>query len=431
MAIRPRSLLFYNLGQFIGAPAIALPAIVYLLSRKKYRGQLGQKLGISIQGHPVHGRHPNIWVHALSVGEVTAAFPLIEGIVKRWPGLELICSASTATGLKTLRAKDLPASATITCLPFDCLPLVRKVLDRLKPDCFVLVETDIWPNWIWELKKRGVATLLVNGSISSRAAARLRRFRLVRELLYNGFSRIAMQSEEDVERLIMTGMEKDRVTCLGNLKFDVTPANIDARKKQDIRRLLGLTNKALSWIAGSTHPGEEALVLQTHKRLARFFREIQLVIAPRNPARGREILDLSRSMGLQARLRTDQGYTGHADVTILDTLGELNDCYAVCDVAFVGGTLVDIGGHNLLEPACHGIPVLYGPYVESCRDMARLLERTGGALPVNGPDELYARLRPLFNDPDLRQRIGKRAKRASESNRGAVSRYVELIEDVL
>ncbi len=431
MAIRPRPLLFYNLGQLISAPFIGLPMIIYLLSRKKYRAQLWQKLDVRPCNHLARGRYPIIWIHALSVGEVNAALPLIGGVAKRWPGLGLICSASTTTGFMTLKSKKFPAPASITSMPFDCLPLVRRVIDRMKPDCFVLVETDIWPNWIWELKKRGIPALLVNGSISSRAAERLRRLRPIRDLLYDGFSRIAMQSEEDANRLIMTGIKKDRVRCLGNLKFDIAPSTLDAKEKQAIRKALGLSDKSRSWIAGSTHPGEEALLLQSHRRLTRIFKGIQLVIAPRNPERGKELLDLSRSMGLRTRLRTDHGFAGHSDVTILDTLGELNDSYAVCDAAFVGGTLVDIGGHNLLEPACHGLPVLYGPHIESCRDMARLLEKAGGALPLNGPDELYDRLRLLFDDSRLRRRRGELAKRASESNRGAVSRYVELIEDVL
>ena len=432
MALNRLILIIYNLLQIAALPWLGPPALLYLLSRSKYRAHLAGRLGRLPGLSPLKGRFPRIWVHALSVGEVNAAAALVTAISQRWQEAGIICSATTATGLTALKKKLGRTAHVIITSPFDLLPIVNKVIREISPDCFILVETDVWPNWVWNMRQSGIPTMLVNGSLSSRSSERLSHLGPVKDLLYGGFDLLAMQSPDDRERLLGLGFPRDRVSAPGNLKYDLKVPQIDQAERVLFGKALGLKPAAPLWVAGSTHPGEEELILAAHKGLKGIFPWLQLLLAPRNPERGPELESLAREMGFKAVRRRAAEKPGDADVVILDTLGELLKCYSLCDIAFVGGTLVNnIGGHNLLEPAAYGVPVVFGPYVESVRTIAEDLLACGGGERVSGKGELESVLTRLLNGSSERKNMGDKAKDLLQQNRGAVSRYLDLVADAL
>ena len=431
MALTRPALIIYNLLQVAALPWLGPPALLYLLSRSKYRGHLAGRLGRLPDLSPLKGRSPRIWVHALSVGEVNAASALVTAISQRWQGAGIICSATTATGLTALKKKLGRTAHVITTAPFDLLPLVNKVIKAMSPDCFILVETDVWPNWIWSMRQSGIPTMLVNGSLSSRSAERLSHLGPAKDILYGGFDLLAMQSPYDRERLLRLGFSTDRVSAPGNLKYDLEVPQIDESEKVLLRESIGLEPTAPLWVAGSTHPGEEELILAAHKDLKQVFPGLQLLLAPRDPKRGPELESLAREMGFKAVRRSAVTKSCDVDIVVLDTLGEHPKCYSLCDIAFIGGTLVNIGGHNLLEPAAYGVPVLFGPYVESARTIAEDLLACGGGRRVSGKEELQGVLNKLLEDISERRNMGGRAKDLLQKNQGAVSRYLDLVAQAL
>ncbi len=434
-------LISYRLLGSVLAPLILPSVAALMMARKKYRAQLPCRMGIvpdDVSG--LAGSKPRIWLHALSVGEVNAAMPLLNAIRARWPESALVCSASTATGINALKQKALKLDAAVTCLPLDFSFLTSHVISSLRPDLFILTETDIWPDFIWRLHEQGIPPLLVNGSISSSAARRLRQLKQrgidAAGFLYGGFETVAMQSEDDAVRLSGIGSDKIRnIRCLGNLKYDIQTQEPDPDALDQLRQEFLISPGDFVIIAGSTHPGEEALLAGCFDRLCKLSKQtrgnrLKFIVAPRDPKRARELMDIFSSKGLDVVLRSDiRGRS--ADVVILDTLGELSKTYALGDVAFVGGSFVSVGGHNLFEPAAHGIPVFWGPYVESCRDMAVLLETQGGGKEVQTVHELCKEFEVLLNDFHFREVMGKAAKECVSSRGGATERYVSLIENSL
>lgn len=427
--------ILYNGLQGCAIPLLALPALAYLATRSRYRSQLFLRLGRIPDLASLRGRSPRFWIHALSVGEVNAAVPLVKALAQRWPHAGIVCSATTATGLQTLRARLGGTAHTITALPFDLWPVVRRVVRRFAPDCFLFVETDIWPNMLWELAAAGVPAVLVNGSISSRSVRRLQKVGPLARAMYDAFSVLAMQSADDRERLLSLGISPEKVFSLGNLKYDLRVPEMGPEACAGMRGRLGMNPIGLLWVAGSTHPGEEDMVLAAHMAVRSKVPDLKLVFAPRDPARGLELLAMARRHGLRAALRT-QAPEGGAwgqdgpEVLVLDSLGELLPCYALACLAFVGGSLVPVGGHNLFEPAAYGRPVLFGPETESCNDMAEALLVSGGGMRVE-KNTLACIVEALLLDQSARERMGRQARALVSRHGGAVARHMTLVADVL
>jgi 3-deoxy-D-manno-octulosonic-acid transferase len=425
-------LLLYNLLQAAALPLVGPVGLLWALLGTRYRSQLTARLGRLPDLTVLENRSPRIWMHALSVGEVNAAVPLAEAIRRTWPNGGLICSATSATGLATLRTRLAGTAHVITASPLDILPLVDRFIVSLNPDCFVLVETDIWPNWIWDLRRRGVPVLLVNGAVSSRSADRLSRLGPLPAFLYAGFNVIAMQSGDDRDRLLATGADLQNVQVLGNLKYDLEVPTLTETERTVFRSKLGLDPASRLWIAGSTHEGEEKTIMAVHAVLKTAYPDLQLLVAPRDPGRTPVVEALAQTAGLQAVRRSAEARKGDgADVLILDTLGELLSCYGLAEVAFVGGSLVDVGGHNVLEPAAYGIPVLFGPHVESCSEASADLEACGGGVRVSGMDDMVEALMRLLASREIRMQMGGRARGLVEAHRGAVGRHIRMIAQVL
>jgi 3-deoxy-D-manno-octulosonic-acid transferase len=408
---------------------LALAACAPMLAlRRRRRGGDGrsfrQRFGHLEPGLPPE---PRCWVHAVSVGEAAAAAPLVHGIRRRWPELSVVVTTVTPTGAR-LVTDQLGGLATHRYFPLDLPGPVRRALGAMRPRFFIGMETELWPNFLRALGARGIPSMIANGRLSDRS---FRRYRLVRPLMARILARVsvfAMQSEEDARRIIALGARPERVVVTGNLKADLTapPADIPWAA------LLALDDGAPVWIAGSTHRGEEALVLEVFQRLARHAPALRLVLAPRHPERAGEVERLVTECGLRPVRRSRlPGDRARDAVVILDTVGELADLYRLAAVVFVGGSLVPTGGHNLFEPALRRKPILCGPHTENFRESAELLVAGGGALVVRSALELEAQMLRLLGDPELRRRMGDAAFGAVEARQGAVGQTLGLVEQVL
>jgi len=436
----------YNLMQAALAPVLGPPFLLYQLLRKKYRGQLKARIGLDLPAAGPSGMEAGssgqacgpVWVHALSYGEVNAARPLIQGLRQAFSGSSqppgLFLTASTMTGLSAMAELAEGIGAKSGVLPFDILPVVKRVVSRIRPVLFVLIETDIWPNLIWHLKGRKIPVLLINGSISQKAASRLRRLPMAAACLYGGFSFLAMQSEDDAERLrsleIFKGGATGRIESFGNLKFDLDIAPLDAEERRALREACGFGAKDFVLVCGSTHPGEEEILLKALSGFLEERRDFKVVVAPRLPARAGEVLGLFRAAGIGAELFSRAGRKG-TKVVVVDSLGKLVRLYGIGSAAFVGGSLVPVGGHNLLEPAAMGIPVMFGPYVESIKEAASALKGAGGGFQITGSQGLSEIVSRLLGDEGLKHSSGQAAYRVVRSNRGVTERYIGLIERFL
>ena len=396
--------LMYALYSAMLALALAAYSPFFFLrrfGRGGYGHDFGQRLGRIEPGLPAE---PRCWIHAVSVGEAAAAAPLVRGIRGRWPALGIVVTTVTPTGARIV-AGELGRVATHRYFPIDLPGPVRRALGAVRPRFFVGMETELWPNFLRALALRGVPSMIANGRISDRS---FKRYRLVRPLVARMLARVtvfAMQSEEDARRIIALGAPAERVVVTGNLKTDLVPAP----SSTDWEALLGLGPDDLLWIAGSTHRGEEAAVLDVFERVRPPFPALRLVLAPRHPERAAEVERLILERGLRPVRRTALGPGGAARgaVVILDTVGELADLYRLAAVVFVGGSLVPVGGHNMLEPALRKKPVLYGPHATNFRDSAALLESVGASVVVADTGDLERQMTRLLAPSGHQARDGR------------------------
>jgi 3-deoxy-D-manno-octulosonic-acid transferase len=398
-----------------------LPAFLVRRRRAGYGRHLGQRLGRIGEGLPLE---PRGWIHAVSVGESAVAVPLVEGIRQRWPELSIVVSTITPTGARIV-AERLAGRAVHRYFPVDLPGPVRRALDAARPRFFIAIETELWPNFLRALAARRIPAMIANGRISDRSFRRYHRVRWLMRRVLADVSVFAMQSEEDARRIVALGAPPERVVVTGNLKSDLLP---EASDDEAWRQRLGLGPGNRLWIAGSTHRGEEALALDAFVHAKARFPGLALLLAPRHPERAGEVEELIRARGLVAvrRSRLPQD-AARGTIVILDTVGELAQLYALAEIVFVGGSLVPIGGHNMLEPAMRGKPVLFGPHTSNFREGAELLQMSGGGLVVKDGDELARELTRLLEDGDLASRMGRGAREAFVGRQGALSATLDLI----
>lgn len=374
----------------------------------------------------------SIWIHALSVGEVISALPLFEAINQRFPGNKVVFTATTAKGMAIAKEELEGKVKALATMPLDAWWCVRRIVNYLRPSIFILVETDIWPGIISHLKVRGVKSILVNGRVSPRAYRSYSMLPFLARRMFEPLEWCLMQSEFDRKRLLELGVDPEKVRTVGNIKFDRDWVPMSKKELKDWLELLGLQPETPLWVAGSTHPGEEGPLLEVFQRLRPAYPTLRLVLAPRKIERSGEIRHSVREMGLAPVLKTDLSKNMVPyDVLILNTLGELDRIYGLSTVSFVGGSLVPIGGHNLLEPARFGCPVLFGPHMHNFVYMSESLREAGGGWQVKDGDELYERMVMLLSDPEKRAEMGRLAKEFVENNRGALDRVVSFIADSL
>jgi 3-deoxy-D-manno-octulosonic-acid transferase len=390
------------------------------LSDRSYWEALPERLGFG-PALPAGG----LWVHAVSVGEVQAAASLVRALRQRYPQLPLLLTTSTPTGRG--RARSLFGDEVgVRYLPYDLPGPVRRFLDRARPRLGIVLETELWPNLYRDCARRGVPLVLASARVSARS---VRRYRWLGGLVRATLARVvvAAQSEADAARFTALGADPAQVRVVGNLKFDFElPPRTEAQGRA-LRATLGAARPV--WVAGSTHDGEEELVLDAHARLRAARPDALLVLAPRHPPRFAAVAALLRRRGVAFVARsTAQPVTATTEVLLVDTLGELVLFYAAADVAFVGGSLVPVGGHNLLEPAALGKPVITGPYTANAAPVARLLIDAGAAEVVADGAALAASVTRLLADPAAMRGAGGRGLAAVGANRGALARFLALLE---
>jgi 3-deoxy-D-manno-octulosonic-acid transferase len=396
------------------------------LRDRGYWRNFGERFGFGAPAAP-HG----VWIHAVSVGEVQACAPLVGVLRQRYPDLPLTVTAVTPTGAARARAL-FGGAAQVRYVPFDLPGAVRRFFARVQPRLAVIVETELWPNLYRECGRRRVPLVLASARLSARSVGRYRRLgALFRDTLSQA-AVVAAQATGDAERFQALGADPASTHVTGNLKFDFELPRQTVERGARLREQYAPA-RAL-WVAGSTHGGgEEQTLLEAQRRVRALHPEALLVLAPRHPQRFAEVAALLHQ-GDVSFVRRSQGAAAAAhtcEVLLLDSLGELLDFYAAADVAFVGGSLVPIGGHNLLEPAALGVPILTGPYNSNSEEIARLLIASGAAEVVRDAATLAARIGALLANPEARVRIGAQGRASVDSNRGALGKLLGLIEPLL
>ena len=406
-----------------------------MLLTGKYRKSLGPKFGrVSPVIAPLMQGDPRIWVHAVSVGEVTAAAPIVAALRSRFPGACIVLSTSTETGQEMAR-KLVTAPTVHIYYPLDIPCVIRKVLDRVRPDVFIPVETELWPNFIRLCRERGTRIVMANGRISPRSFRRYRATRFFWKKILAALGDAGVISEIDAERLVVLGMPSSRIHVLGNAKYDGLAARVSPELEREIAGRMDMTPGEGALVAGSTHEGEETVILDVYRRLIEIRPDFKLILIPRHIERGEAVAEIIRQAGFADVIRMSEIRAGRSRrgerVVLVDVIGELFKVYSLATVIFCGGSLVPKGGQNLLEAAAWGKVVFHGPFMDDFHDEQVLLEEAGAGIAVRNGEELFSGIRELLDDPDLLRRKGEAGRRAVAANRGAAARYAELIEGAL
>lgn len=414
---------------------LALPVIAVLLFTKKrcQRGVLS-RLGVV----PEHLRMlpaPVIWIHAVSLGEVTAIVPMLRHMKERYPHCSLLISTVTETGREQVM-RELEGIASHCYAPIDFRWVVERYVRVLQPQLFILVESEFWPNLLKSLHRHHVPICLVNGRVSSRSFSRYVWVKGLMTQVLSCLDMALMQSDVDAERMRILGARSQAVFVTGNMKFDQALEQVDSRHSHEsLRQALGLHADEVVLVAGSTHPQEEECLLRVYRDLLQSHPRVVFIMAPRHVERASALeavihkheLPCVRRSHMPHMLAEKKG----ARVILLDSRGELPFVYRLGCLGFVGGTLVPIGGHNLLEPAQWAKPVLFGPYIDHCRDIAQLLLAEGGAIQIQNQDELLSHLLHLLDHPLEAEQMGQRAFAVVQRHRGVTARNLQWIDQLL
>jgi len=414
---------------------VVSPYFLYQAIRyNKYIGSLGQRLGYLPVSLNVDGEE-SIWIHAVSVGEALTARALAADLKERYPRLRLYLSTTTIAGQHVAR-RSLQHVDAVFYFPFDWAFIVKRTLNIVRPRVFVMMETEIWPNLLRLCRARGVKTVLINGRISSRSYPRYRIIRPFFRRVLADVDRFCMQSDESARRIVELGADPSKVTVTGSLKFDSLemPAVVSHGKPRErVLRFFRLSPNRLVLVAGSTVKGEEPAVLKAFSRLKGASPSAMAILAPRQPERFGEVERLARDAGFVTARRSDLPIDTEprADVVVLDTIGELAQLYQVATVVFVGGSLVDHGGHNILEPAVFGKPILFGPHMQNFKEIADAFVGNDAAVQVGSERELEQAMISLATDPVRRAKLGAAARALVEANRGAKEKTLTVIADLL
>jgi len=397
---------------------------IKVLRREKLH--LGQRLGLGLlQRSPAS---PGVWIHAVSVGEVLSLQNLVHELKTRHPGWQVWFSTLTDTGFKVAQEKISQAD-NLFFLPLDFRRVVRRFIRAAKPDVLVLTESEFWPNLLLETKKQGILILSINSRISSSSYKSYRRLRGLGLRLLSLVDLFLVQTEQDQEKFLALGLSPERIQVSGNLKTEVHVPEYSRAEILSLRRELGIPEGRKVIVAGSTRRGEEEILLRAFETARKARPDLSLIVAPRHPRRFREVERLCQNGGFRVDRRTQKRQNGSWDILILDTIGELAQAYALCDVAFVGGSLVPWGGHNLLEPAYYRKPVFFGPHMHNFSFLAERFVQAGGARTVREGRELVDMF--LMKDERGLEIMGARAREILDSLQGATDRTIRAIESMI
>ena len=423
--MKPIQIILYNLIQLL-LIIISMPIwIPIALIHKKRKQTFFKRLGFqNIQ--KIQDKQSPIWVHALSVGEVLSALPLVETIHKQFPEEKIIFSASTLTGYH-MAQKIRSCVTDIIYYPYDLLFSVRRMIDRVHPRLFILVESDIWPNFLTCLHQKKIPAALVNARLSPESFRGYRLLKYFMEPSLKTFSNICVQSEMQAERFQSFGIYSPQLSITGNVKYD---QGLNRQSEDDSKQLLnelGITENTPVIIGGSTHEGEEIILSEVFSQLKATMSELKLIIAPRDPNRAKELKDLFLTNSLSTTTYSQKQFKD-SDVLIVDQMGVLGKLYGLCTIAFVGGSMVPEGGHNPLEPAALSKPIIFGQDMHDFPEISKQLTERGAAIQVKDSTELLNTFQFFLNKPAAARRCGQRAKKFVNENQGAVERTLAAIK---
>jgi 3-deoxy-D-manno-octulosonic-acid transferase len=414
----------YSLLVWLLCPLILLAFVWRFGLRRTFQG-LPERFGWTRVPPSSGDARSRLWVHAASVGEVRAVEPLLRRLPQRFPDLACGLTTTTVTGQEL--ARGLSIAQDVRLAPVDLAFAVKRLLKNWQPRALVLVETELWPNWIETAGRAGVPLVLVNGRISDRALPVYLKMRRLWGPLLGRFTWIGVQSPGQAERWLRLGADPAKVVVTGNLKFDAPVP--DLRHRPSLFEKYGFSDQDKVWVCGSTHEGEESVLMDALVALRRRF-GLKMVLAPRHGERVPAVARALLQKGLPFRLRSElsePSTSPSSPVLVLDTVGELGEVFGVASAAFVGGSLVPRGGQNPLEPARWGVPVLFGPHMENFREPAELLLAAGGGVRVEDAAALERTLAAFYENPLDAARRGQAAKQVVESQRGAVERSLDLL----
>ncbi len=426
--------LVYSVATLLALVALSPYFLYQALRHNKYVGSLGQRLGYLPVSFNLDAE-ASIWIHAVSVGEVLSARPLISELRIRYPSFRIFLSTTTMSGQQIARRSVSDVDA-VFYFPLDWTFTVRRTLDRVQPRLFVMVETEIWPNLLRECRRRGIKTMIVNGRISHRSFPRYRLVRPFFRRVLADVDRFCVQGEEAARRLVALGADPAHVTRTGSLKFDsLGTAALPGRGPARVLRFFRISPNRQVLVAGSTMKGEEEAVIRAFNRVRTTAAGANalLIVAARHPERFAEVERLCRHEGLSTVRRSELPIDSEprADAVILDTIGELAQLYQIATAVFVGGSLVPAGGHNILEPALYGKPILFGPHMDNFGEIAETFLTNSAAIQVGSDRELEDTVVSLMGDPVRRARLGAAARALLDANRGAKDRTLAVIAGLL
>ena len=426
--------LAYSLLTLLVLAAVSPYFLYQAIRYQKYIGSLRQRLGFLPIAFNVDAEE-SIWIHAVSVGEALTARALAADLKARYPRLRLFLSTTTMAGQQVARRSVSNVDA-VFYFPFDWTVIVRRTLRLVRPRLFIMMETEIWPNLLRECRRRGVRTAMINGRISNRSYPRYRLIRPFIRRVLGDVDRFCVQSEESARRLIDLGADPARVSVTGSLKFDsleLPAPTAHGRPRDRVLRFFQLAPSRTVLVAGSTLRGEEAFVLRAFARIKTSMPGALLILAPRQPERFVEVERLAREAGFATVRRSELPIDAdpRAEVVVLDTIGELAQLYQLATAVFVGGSLVDHGGHNILEPAIFGKPIVFGPYMHNFKEIAEAFVANDAAIQLASERELDETLVGLVTDPVRRARLGAAARALVAANRGAKTKTLDVIAALL
>ncbi len=399
--------------------AIMFSPIIGLLfiTIPKLRAGFKEKIGFYNKNNM---QRPVIWLHAVSVGETNAIEQLVFKIKEQFPNHSIAITTVTKTGQELAQKKFAQIADIITYFPYDFDFAVKNAIKSINPSIVIIAETEIWPNFSKELNKRNIPLLLVNGRISPNSYKNYKKFRFIFKNILKNYSSILMQTEQDKKRIIDIGADSSIVKVMGNLKFDIKPA-LDKDKIKSLKKSFCLKDNKLI-IAGSTHKGEDEIILNSYKGLKEsFFNDLKMLLAPRHPERLNQVKNLLSSSDFRYGLRSSKDTFEDNDIILVDTMGELSNLYSISDVAFIGGSFSRTGGHNPLEPAIYGIPTVSGPTVFNFKDIFKYMTAIKAAFIANDQSELADQLKELLTNQELYTQAQKACINIFEHNKGALS----------
>ena len=419
--------LLYSIFFYLLVPFIIGRLFLRGLSSPAYRLRWKERFGFVT---PQHNQRV-IWLHSVSVGETLAAVPLVKALQQQYPNHRLMITCMTATGSDRIRAA-FGDSVDHSYAPYDMPDSVSRFLNRVKPELLIIMETELWPNTIAACHRRGIPVLLANGRLSQKSAQGYGKIKPLITPLLQSITAVVAQHIDDGARFLALGLPESKLTISGNIKFDLDIDSQLQRRAQQLRNRWQSSQRRAIWLAASTHSGEDEIIL---KALAEVRSVVEtpplLVLVPRHPERFDQVADLCISNGLTLARHSSSDAGDDAEIILGDTMGELMAFYGACDFAFVGGSLVPTGGHNIIEPAAWGLPILTGPHLFNFTEASRLLLEADAMRVCDNADSLAQQCVELINNQPRRETMGSAAHKVAETNRGALDRLLKVIANSL